>query len=171
MAFRFGTRLAERLTGTGENDLFIARGGDDEIETGGGVDVVLAGAGADIITIGSGTSILFAGRGEDADVFRFTEGAAGVTAIVGFQDGIDKIDLSGLGISGLSELVIATQDRASVIVSGGMSIAVTGNSAPLDADDFIFAPRDPGRWISTSTRRRSGSSSAFRPRTCARTRR
>lgn len=142
MAFRLGDRLANRFAATEENDVIVALDGDDEIETGGGVDIVLAGTGADVITIGSGTNFLFGGQDTDADIFRFKMDASGVTTIFGFQDGLDKIDVSAMGITGMSQLVSLDQDMGTAILMGDVNLLLLGATGPLDASDFIFAPKD-----------------------------
>ncbi|MGR3803472.1 calcium-binding protein [Marinibacterium profundimaris] len=142
MGFRLGDNLSNFFGASDENDLVVGLGGDDTVEVGGGTDLVLAGAGSDTIIVGSGTNFLFGGRDEDADTFRFLADSSGLTTVLGFQDGIDKIDLSAFGVTGFNQLIVLPEERATLIVMGDLQIAVTGNVEPLDANDFIFAPRD-----------------------------
>ena len=151
-----GTNNAETLTGTANADLILGLGGNDTIR---------AGAGADIIDGGAGRDSLYGGEG--ADTFRYTSAqdsyrdydAGGITAtdtIYDFTQGVDKIDVSALGILGLGDgsnhtLYMSLNDagdktyiKSSEADADGnrFEIALSGNYLDtLTADDFVFGER------------------------------
>ena len=62
----YGSRKSERLRGTGDGDLILARGGKDRIRPRGGADCVFAGRGADRIKARrGGRDVIRCGRGHD----------------------------------------------------------------------------------------------------------
>nr|WP_235865044.1 MULTISPECIES: putative Ig domain-containing protein [Pseudomonas] len=151
-----GTNNAESLNGTVGEDLILGLGGNDTIK---------AGTGADIVDGGAGRDSLYGGDG--ADTFRYTNlldsyrnyGTGGVTAtdtIYDFTVGVDKIDVSALGILGLGDgsngtlymTLNAAGDKtyiksAEVDANGNrFEIALNGNYLnTLTASDFVFGER------------------------------
>lgn len=96
-----GTDGKDTLTGTPGNDVIIGKAGADTLNGGAGDDVLDGGAGRDVLTGGPG-----------ADTFRFSDvrdsyrnyNSGGINAgdiITDFVTGSDRLDLSGLGFSGL----------------------------------------------------------------------
>ncbi|RON42094.1 M10 family metallopeptidase C-terminal domain-containing protein [Pseudomonas brassicacearum] len=151
-----GTNNAETLNGTAGADLILGLGGNDTIK---------AGTGADIVDGGAGRDSLYGGDG--ADTFRYTNvldsyrdyDTGGVTAtdtIYDFTAGVDKIDVSGLGIVGLGDgnngtlyiTLNAAGDKtyiksAEADADGNrFEIALNGNYLnSLTASDFVFGER------------------------------
>ncbi|MCP1445554.1 parallel beta-helix repeat protein [Pseudomonas sp. GGS8] len=151
-----GTNNTETLNGTAGADLILGLGGNDTIK---------AGAGADTIDGGGGRDSLYGGDG--ADTFRYTNlldsyrdyDTGGVTAtdtIYDFTAGVDKIDVSGLGIVGLGDgsngtlyiTLNAAGDKtyiksAEADADGNrFEIALSGNYLnTLTASDFVFGER------------------------------
>ncbi|WP_223527308.1 glycosyl hydrolase family 28-related protein [Pseudomonas sp. BF-B-26] len=151
-----GTNNAETLNGTAGADLILGLGGNDTIK---------AGTGADIVDGGAGRDSLYGGDG--ADTFRYTNlldsyrdyDTGGVTAtdtIYDFTVGVDKIDVSGLGILGLGDgsngtlymTLNAAGDKtyiksAETDADGNrFEIALSGNYLnTLTASDFVFGER------------------------------
>jgi parallel beta-helix repeat protein len=151
-----GTNNAESLNGTAGADLILGLGGNDTIK---------AGTGADIVDGGAGRDSLYGGDG--ADTFRYTNvldsyrdyDTGGVTAtdtIYDFTVGVDKIDVSGLGILGLGDgsngtlymTLNAAGDKtyiksAETDADGNrFEIALSGNYLnTLTASDFVFGER------------------------------
>lgn len=151
-----GTNNAETLNGTAGADLILGLGGNDTIK---------AGAGADIVDGGAGRDSLYGGDGPDT--FRYTNlldsyrdyDTGGVTAtdtIYDFTAGVDKIDVSGLGIVGLGDghngtlyiTLNAAGDKtyiksAEADADGNrFEIALSGNYLnTLTASDFVFGTR------------------------------
>ncbi len=135
-----GDRSGDRIYGDAGNDLLFG---------GSGVDTLLGGEGGDTLNAGGNRDSLYGEAG--ADIFRFTSLTDSTTAerdqIYDYVDGADKIDVHGLGFSGITTGNVAGQLH--VAVSGGntiitdtastFAIALTGNHlASLDNSDFIF---------------------------------
>ena len=78
-----GTNAAETQAGTGGNDLIQGLGGSDTIYAGAGNDTISGGAGNDFVFGGGGVDVVRLEPGQGSD--RFSD----------FQDGIDKIGLTG----------------------------------------------------------------------------
>ncbi|WP_095128497.1 M10 family metallopeptidase C-terminal domain-containing protein [Pseudomonas sp. Irchel s3h14] len=142
-----GTNNAETLNGTAGADLILGLGGNDTIK---------AGTGADIVDGGAGRDSLYGGDG--ADTFRYTNAldsyrdydTGGVTAtdtIYDFTAGVDKIDVSGLGVIGLGDGSNGTLY---------MTLNVAGDktyikSAEADADGNRFEIALSGNYLNTLT--------------------
>ena len=153
-----GTPGDDVLTGTDANEVLLGHAGADKINGGGGNDLIDGGAGKDVLTGGDG-----------ADVFRFTElldsfrnyGPANISAadtITDFTVGVDKIDLSALGITGLGDgynhsiyLTLNDTGTKTSIKSrepdadgNTFELALNGNHiGSLSEADFIFADPTP----------------------------
>ncbi|WP_278956270.1 M10 family metallopeptidase C-terminal domain-containing protein [Aquipseudomonas alcaligenes] len=153
-----GTPGDDVLTGTDANEVLLGHAGADKINGGGGNDLIDGGAGKDVLTGGDG-----------ADVFRFTElldsfrnyGPANISAadtITDFTVGVDKIDLSALGITGLGNgynhsiyLTLNDTGTKTSIKSrepdadgNTFELALNGNHiGSLSEADFIFADPTP----------------------------
>ena len=117
-------------------------GGADRLIGGAGNDTLEGGAGDDVIVGGAGADTLYGGAG--ADIFVFASGD-GADEIKDFEVGIDKIDLSGAGVTQFSDLSItATGWWTDVrIVFGGETLRLDTGWRPslldLTASDFLFA--------------------------------
>ncbi|SMX41974.1 M10 family metallopeptidase C-terminal domain-containing protein [Maliponia aquimaris] len=97
--FIVGNLRANRLSGNGGNDTIIGSGENDTLEGGEGVDVLRGNAGMDVLIGGTGSDALTGGAEADHFVFA-TAGDAGIGAardqIIDFEQGLDRIDVSGL---------------------------------------------------------------------------
>ena len=145
MAVRLGTSFDDMIDAADTDDVLAGFSGNDRIETGAGDDLVFGGIGDDTIIAGTGFNMVFGGA--DRDVFVFTPDSAGMTLIGDFEDGLDRIDLSQLGITGFSQLDIEMNSRGAIIAIGGLVINLrTDDAAGLGAEDFIFA-QPPGARI------------------------
>jgi parallel beta-helix repeat protein len=151
-----GTSSAETLNGTAGADLILGLGGNDTIK---------AGTGADIVDGGAGRDSLYGGDG--ADTFRYTNvldsyrdyDTGGVTAtdtVYDFTAGVDKIDVSSLGFTGLGDgtngtlyMTLNSAGDKTYIKSAEadadgnrFEIALNGNYLnTLTASDFVFGER------------------------------
>ena len=102
---------ANQVFGDGGPDVVATGGGDDVVSGGDGADVLLGGAGNDTVLGGVGADNLSGGSG--ADVFAFNANdfvGDGVIAdfVTDFVPGVDKIELSGFGISDSSSIDFVT---------------------------------------------------------------
>ncbi|WP_437882588.1 calcium-binding protein [Pseudomonas sp. LRF_L74] len=162
-----GTIIFNRVSGTdgndaingGEgNDLLLGNAGNDKLNGSGGDDTLVGGAGKDTLNGGAGS-----------DVFRFDDlldsyrnyGEANIAAADTIQDftvGVDKIDLSALGIVGLgngydhtvymtlndSGTKTSLKSREPDADGNTLEISLTGNFiGSLSEADFIFAEASP----------------------------
>lgn len=145
-----GTDGNDTLLGSDANEIFYAGAGNDLVNGGGGSDILIGGAGVDKLTGGAG-----------ADIFRFTsESDSYRTATTSFDDTItdfdptqDKIDLAGLGFTGLGNgrggtlqvSYSASNDRTYIkdydanANGNRFELILAGNLvSALTADNFIF---------------------------------
>ncbi len=100
-----GSKRADDLIGTSQNDYAIGKGGDDVITTFEGNDKIKGGAGDDIITSGTGKDKAWGGKGDDTFV---TEDGSidnpkeGYVKIMDFEIG-DKIEFCGCASATLEQ--------------------------------------------------------------------
>ncbi len=120
--------------GEGKNTLF-GEDGNDMILGGGGNDVIRGGAGGDTIEGGGGNDKLYGEAG--ADTFVFGTGF-GRDTIFGFQDGADRLDFSGSGLTFADLTITAGGGNATIICTEGRVILQGVSSALITLDDFIF---------------------------------
>ena len=132
------------LSGVSTSDLDAANfvfsttggSGNDTIDGGAGDDIIDGGAGDDSLT-----------GGADADTFVFQAGHGNDT-IADFTDGEDIIDVSSLGITGISSLTFSTNADNDLVINtgeGNGTIVLEGvtDLATLTGEDFIFADPPP----------------------------
>ncbi|KRA96200.1 mannuronan epimerase [Pseudomonas sp. Root68] len=142
-----GTNNAETLNGTAGADLILGLGGNDTIK---------AGTGADIVDGGAGRDSLYGGDG--ADTFRYsnvldsyrdydTGGVSATDTIYDFTAGVDKIDVSGLGIIGLGD----GNNGTLYITLNAAGDKTYIKSAEADADGNRFEIALNGNYINTLT--------------------
>ncbi|MEO3473270.1 right-handed parallel beta-helix repeat-containing protein [Roseomonas sp. CAU 1739] len=159
-----GLGSTDYIAGGAGNDTLLGGDGDDMVGGGAGHDSVQGGSGGDILTGGIGNDTLLGEDGEDwlsggdgadrlnggagfdaltggagADVFVAAPGMGG-DLVFDFTDGVDRIDVSALGISGTSQMVIVGGTDATLISFGGEDLMVLLGVAPgaLGAADFVF---------------------------------
>lgn len=151
----FGSRAADTLKGGIGNDELYGGGGNDSLLGGEDDDKLFGGAGNDTLDGGSGNNKLYGGAG--ADTFKLSR-QSGVTVLGDFQVGLDKFDLSILGISSLDQLqIILKQNSAAeaafnVIFESGY-LTVTWQNLDitrLTSRDFIFDKTGPKHLTGTS---------------------
>jgi Ca2+-binding RTX toxin-like protein len=126
-----GTDAGETLSGGGGDDLIAGLGGDDTLSGGGGDDRLIDGARQDSLSGGDG-----------ADVFVFV--ADGETdRVTDFEDGLDRIDLSGLPmLYGIGQLTLAQQGNDVRVTAGNETLLLSADGGlqvgDLTAEDFVF---------------------------------
>ena len=152
------TSLADELFGTAGNDSINALAGNDVVYGGDGVDTIDGGDGNDVLVGGRGRDTLTGGAGADRFVLETLQDStagAGRDAILDFQQGSDKIDLSALGASwsfigqmaftGAGEQLRYTKGFGSTFIEADLDgdliadlqIELAGSHS-LVATDFIF---------------------------------
>ena len=126
----------DALYGGSGYDLLIGGRGDDALYGNMGRDVLKGGDGNDIIDGGRGHDSLTGGAGNDVFVFRALD--RGHDVITDFEDGVDLIEISGVGYA---DLDFAAVDGGVMISSDAMTgwIMLEGvDVSALDASDFLF---------------------------------
>ncbi|MCC0024429.1 MAG: cadherin domain-containing protein, partial [Hyphomicrobiaceae bacterium] len=124
-----GGSQADRLDGGAGNDLIKGRGGNDTLIGGINADDLRGQRGDDTLIAGRGQDMLTGGAG--ADVFVFSKNQQ-KNKILDFQDGVDKLDLSGFGFSSKAEAKLAfaelgsTSDDQVQFVHDGTTLIVKG---------------------------------------------
>ncbi|MBO9418727.1 calcium-binding protein [Labrenzia sp. R4_2] len=150
-AFILGSSKDDLLAGKSGKDALEGFAGDDHLKGEGGADRLLGGAGNDTLEGGAGDDVIGGGAGADilyggagADIFVFSTGE-GADEIKDFEIGIDKIDVSGAGVTQFSDLSITangwwTDVR---IEFGSETLRLDTGWRPslpdLTAGDFLFA--------------------------------
>ncbi|HEV7264065.1 MAG TPA: M10 family metallopeptidase C-terminal domain-containing protein [Falsiroseomonas sp.] len=90
------------LLGGAGNDVISGGGGGDTIHAGGGDDVLRGDLGADVLHGGCGADIFVFGRGGPIDAFAphsETRETGAPDVILDFEQGVDRLDVRGLGHS------------------------------------------------------------------------
>lgn len=138
-----GTAGNDVLTGSNANDLLLGYAGADQLIGNGGNDVLDGGTGVDQLTGGAGM-----------DVFRFTTladsiFASGMDRIADFVKGEDRIDLTGLGFTGvttgtptagqlkLSFDAFYNQTYLRDLNGTGFGLYLTGNQTAITNSDMV----------------------------------
>ncbi|MEM1264452.1 MAG: SdrD B-like domain-containing protein [Pseudomonadota bacterium] len=136
----YGGTGNDKVGGDNHDDVLYGGAGDDELWGGpldSGNDILIGGAGADLL-----------GGGDGNDIYRF-EATTDSTAesrdtILGFVAGVDLLDVSELGITGLNDLTITTSGGQTIVAhnGSGFEIMMQGRHT-LQASSFIFAEVEP----------------------------
>ncbi len=136
----------DTVTGGAGNDIVDGGNGIDKVKGDRGDDTLFGGDGDDTLIEGLGDGYLYGGRGNDwmkgddgADHFVF-EAQSGNDFILDFEDGIDMLDMSALGLAGIGDLTITQVDVDTLIDIDGINTVLLGktNAADIGADDFLF---------------------------------
>ncbi|MFC7704777.1 M10 family metallopeptidase C-terminal domain-containing protein [Plastorhodobacter daqingensis] len=133
---------ADMLYGADGNDLLFGGAGDDVLFGGAGDDRLDGGAGNDRLIAGPGTDVLTGGAGADVFVFASAEEIGrGATRdrITDFERGIDRIDLSALGMTwfGMGQLTGAARELR--FVTDGQTGFLVGDMNGNGSADFVIA--------------------------------
>ncbi|MFK7876684.1 MAG: hypothetical protein AB8B71_13040 [Paracoccaceae bacterium] len=147
------TQDAERFVteDNGANQVY-ALGGDDFVASAGGADIIRGGLGADVLVAGTGDDRLIGGAGGDrlvggtgADVFvfdraDFVSGTPTADFIADFEVGVDSIELSGFGVSNLSDFTVLPAGSGVALLVAPDALIVFEDIAisDLNPQDFVF---------------------------------
>jgi Ca2+-binding RTX toxin-like protein len=141
-----GTSAADRIDlGIGNDigkggdgaDSLLGQDGNDQLFGGKGNDTLNGGLGDDTLDGGTGADRLIGARGFDTFVFR-----AGYDndSISGFQNGVDKIDLSRFNLTEAQVLAAATEVGGNVVIDlgNGDVLTVLKTTEAILSGDFIL---------------------------------
>lgn len=117
-----GTNQADDLDGTSDDNLIVAKLGDDTISGGAGDDRILAGKGDDIIEGGAGNDTMLGGLGDDQFVFTDSDFDGG-----GWTDVVNGHGDSGKQSSGYDTIDL-TQ------VTDGWTLEIDGQGQEINGD-------------------------------------
>ncbi|MEM7693978.1 MAG: S8 family serine peptidase [Pseudomonadota bacterium] len=147
----------DRMFGQNGKDVIKGGAGDDYGRGGTGRDTMDGGRGNDLLEGGGHNDALFGGRDDDtldggrgndslageqgADVFRFGDDF-GRDSVLGFEDGIDRIDFStNSTINALSDIII-TADGANALITDQADptnvVTLFGSAGLISAADIDF---------------------------------
>ncbi|WP_139315108.1 calcium-binding protein [Mongoliimonas terrestris] len=140
-----GNQLDNTIRAAGKDDTLSGKGGQDRLFGYAGADTLSGGVGDDRLYGGLGNDKLFGGEDDDthyggggADTYFFKSGD-GADTIADFEDGLDKVAVTG---GKLSDLVLGeTADGVTISFSGlDFSVLLAGiNPGAVTAADFVFA--------------------------------
>lgn len=133
-----GGNGADWLFGEHDNDILRGNRGSDTMNGGAGADRLNGQLGNDFLTGGNGRDTLIGGAGWDE--FVYADMREGRDTINDFEDGIDLINLSAVGIGFGDVTVESAEGGASSMVSfGATSILLLGVTTDMvDSGDFVF---------------------------------
>ncbi len=126
-----GDNEPNEMNGFGGDDVIIGRLGEDTIDGGDGDDLIAGQASGDILTGGAGMDVFAYSNIKDS------RESTGVDKITDFMQGEDKIDLSALGVTSLSDLTVQTDGSETNIIFGDFKLCLNGDFE-MTEDDFIF---------------------------------
>lgn len=124
----------DRLLGNGGNDKLRGGGGNDTLTGGGGDDLLNGGGGNDRLIAGAGNDTVIGGRGADVFVFGANDGD---NLIRRYEDGMDRIEISGVG--GIGGLTIEQDgDDVTIAFRNTLIRVENANEGDFSAADFLF---------------------------------
>ncbi|MEX0969716.1 MAG: hypothetical protein WD046_04625 [Paracoccaceae bacterium] len=128
---------ADTLYGGSGHDVLIGGAGNDTLYGNGGRDRLEGGSGDDVLIGDNGRDILQGGSG--ADTFVFFADQRGADRITNFEDGIDILQIEGLG-TGISALnIVQNGSDTELYWNGRLQVTLEYfDAVNLGADDFVF---------------------------------
>lgn len=157
--FHFGTRLADHIEGSADDDFIFGLDGDDRVVAGAGNDRIVAGAGNDEIDGGAGSDLILGGRGFDTAIYSGSLSDYRLPRLTSLSDNIFTVtDANGdrdvlndveairfeasdytLYLDGRNNDVLAASDEASTDEDSALAINVTdltSNDRDFDGDQI-----------------------------------
>lgn len=134
------------LNGTSGNDVIDGRGGHDRIDGGAGDDIMFGGNGNDTLTSNAGNDVMTGGN--NADTFVIGPRTSGTITITDFQNGVDHIDIRGLGFNANGE----SPDWAGFLIADGANTildfwGVNGENFQVVLQNFNYTNIDISDYI------------------------
>lgn len=136
----YGSKKAQELTGTSNNEKFATGAKNDVVDGGGGNDRLDGGRGNDRLDGGDDNDILIGGGGKDKFIFN-----DGRDRILDFQDDIDTVYFAHslvkgkLSVKQLAKMVEENSDSLVFDFGGGDKLTIDGISSFSDLrDDLAF---------------------------------
>ncbi|WP_425074244.1 calcium-binding protein [Sagittula sp. S175] len=139
------------IAGAG-NDTLYGGNDDDEVHGNAGNDLMFGGTGNDVLGSGTGADTLDGGEGDDtlhigdgeADVIIAAPGM-GTDSLMGYDTGIDKIDVTAFGIYDVSQITVSDNGTDTTLTfSDGSAIVIAERTGlTLTNADFILADAPP----------------------------
>ncbi len=124
-----GSSYGDQITGNSGANVLNGGAGADILYGLGGNDTIYGDEDGDIIIGGAGKDVLYGGTG--ADVFKIlalSDSATGnADTIMDFVQGVDKIDISGLGFTGIQSTATPTAGKLGTYVDSGWTHLTDGN--------------------------------------------
>lgn len=141
---QYGTGAADTLKATAGATALFGGGGNDNLSGSAGADRLVGGAGADTLTGGAGRDLFVFSRADDST------GSSLATSdlIRDFHAGVDRLDLTAVGMSGFNGMLALSYDAATDLthlrslasagVSRGFEVALQGDyRGTLSSNDFV----------------------------------
>ena len=123
---------AGTLNGGAGNDLLMGSSGADTLMGGAGMDTLEGGGGADRLDGGADADRLVGTTGAETFVWGDDD------TIVGFETAVDKIDLSALNLSSVTQVETEEHLGGTLITAGGETVFLEGVTTVV-AGDFILS--------------------------------
>lgn len=141
-----GSNGSDTIDGRGGNDRIDGRGGHDRIDGGEGNDIMNGGAGNDVLISNAGNDVMTGGIG--ADTFVIGPRTSGTITITDFQNGVDHIDIRGLGFNAYGE----SPNWAGFLVADGANTildfwGVNGENFQVVLQNFSYTNIDISDYI------------------------
>jgi len=145
----YGGTGNDNLYGEADTDWLFGGAGEDNLYGGANPDLLFGDAGADRIDAGIGNDWIWGGASDGlgdgaADIFVFDD-SSGVDVIYDFENGIDKIDLSGSSASSFADVSVGQIAGGFTWIAYGANVlyiwgagGVSVGAGNIDASDFIF---------------------------------
>lgn len=130
-----GGQGRDTLGGDAGDDLLQGQGGRDLLEGGAGNDTLAGAGGRDTLIGGAGDDVLRGGVAED--LFVFAEGF-GHDKVYGFEQGIDRLDLSALHLTEADIAAAQTLGRHGLVLAFGEDTIMLKGIEALQAGDYIL---------------------------------